>query len=585
LFKFFRSSANQRVVARLLRESFRQHSLQYAFAIAAMLVVAVTTGLSAWIMRDVTDEFVAATDLAAISWIAAGVASIFIVKGFATYFQGLLLSRAGNAIIAERQRRLYDRVLSHGIEFYQSYSSSDLITRLTQSAAAARNVVDLLVTSYVRDLFTLIALVVVMIVQQPAMSLVAGIFGPAAIFGVNRLLKKAKRIMEMEFLTIAQIVQVMQETVFGARVVKSYNLEDTMRTRMHRAIADVQKQANSIAMLESATSPIMETLAGLAIAAVIMVSGYLVVEHGQTPGSVMSFITALLLAYEPAKRLAKTRVQLEKGMIGVRMMYELSDRPLTMEEMPGAPPLAPGRGEIRLDRVTFSYRDGLPVIDGLDLVFPAGRMTALVGASGGGKSTVMNLIMRLYDPDSGRVLVDGQDIRQCTLHSLRQRIAYVSQDTFLFVGTVLHNIRLGRQDASEAEIVAAAKAANAHDFIMALPDGYQTILGENGTTLSGGQRQRLSIARAMLRDAQILLLDEATSALDAESEALFRDALDHLRAGRTTIVIAHRLSTVHQADNIIVMEAGRAIEQGSHAALLKVANGPYRRLYEHQLIP
>jgi ATP-binding cassette subfamily B protein len=299
----------------------------------------------------------------------------------------------------------------------------------------------------------------------------------------------------------------------------------------------------------------------------------------------MAFITALLLAYEPAKRLARTRVSLEAALVGVRMMFEIADRPLKLAEAPDARPLSAGPGEIRFENVGFSYRDGVPVFQDLDLIFPAGRMTALVGVSGSGKSTVMNLVMRLYDPDRGRVLVDGQDIRQATVHSLREKIAYVSQDTFLFDGTVMHNIRMGRQDASDQDVIAAARAANAHDFIMRMPCGYQTHIGENGLALSGGQRQRLSIARAMLRNAQILLLDEATSALDAESESLFRDALEHLKEGRTTIVIAHRLSTVAQADNIIVMADGQVAEQGPHADLVAMRAGGYRRLYDFQLLP
>ena len=585
MLKFFRSPANQRLIHRLLRESFRKHVGTYAIAIAAMLIVAAMTGLSAWIMRDITNEFVGSRDIDRIYLVAGGVAAIFIVKGLATYVQSLFLSRAGNSIIAERQKRIYDRILEHGIEFYHSFSSADLITRLTQSAQAARSVIDILVTSFVRDLFSLVALVIVMVVQQPLLSLVALVFGPVAIFAVRRLVKRAKRIIKAQMLSIGKIVQVMQETIFGVRVVKSYNLETAMRERMYVAVEDVERRANSIAALEAITSPIMETLAGVAIAGVILIAGYLVVEGGQTPGAIMSFITAMLLAYEPAKRLAKTRVTLETGMVGVRMMYEITDRPLGLSEAPGARPLATGAGEIRFNDVRFSYRPDETVLDGLDLTFPGGRMTALVGASGAGKSTVMNLIMRLYDPDSGRILFDGQDIRDATLESVRQKIAYVSQDTFLFSANVMDNLRMGRRDASDEEVIAAAKAANAHDFISALPEGYLSHVGENGVLLSGGQRQRLSIARAMLRNAQILLLDEATSALDAESEALFRDALEHLKVGRTTIVIAHRLSTVHQADNIVVMAAGKAIEQGTHRKLLEDPEGAYRKLYDYQLLP
>ena len=585
MLKFFRSSANQRLVGRLLRESFREHAASYGIAILAMLVMAGTTAASAWVMRDIANEFSGTKNIEKINLIAGAVAAIFITKGIATYVQALFLSRAGNAIIADRQRKIYDRMLEHGIEFYHSYSSADLIMRMTQSANAARNVVDTLVTSFIRDMFSLIGLVLVMVIQQPLLSLVAFIFGPVAFVAVNKLLKQTKRVMKKELASVSAIMRVMQETVFGARIVKSFNLESTMRNRMYTAVSDAQRRANSIAALQAITSPIMETLAGLAIASVILVSGYLIVQGGQTPGSIMAFITALLLAYEPAKRLARSRVSLEGGMVGVRLMYEISDRPLQIEEAPDAKPLSAGAGEIRFDDVSFSYRDGETVLNELDIVFPASKMTALVGVSGGGKSTVLNLIMRLYDPDKGRVLFDGEDIKHATLHSLREKIAYVSQDTFLFDGSVMHNIRMGRQDATDDEVIAAAKAANAHAFIKALPQGYDTPVGENGLLLSGGQRQRLSIARAMLRNSQILLLDEATSALDAESESLFRDALENLQEGRTTIAIAHRLSTVHRAHKIIVMEAGRVVEQGSHAELLALPQGTYKKLHEYQLLP
>ncbi|MCX7302958.1 MAG: ABC transporter ATP-binding protein, partial [Hyphomicrobiales bacterium] len=488
MLKFFRSSANQRLIARLLRESFRKHALTYGIAILSMIIVAATTGASAWVMKYIANEFSGEKNLDRIYLIAGAVAAIFIVKGLATFIQTYFLSRAGNAIIADRQRKIYDRVLEHGIEFYHSYSSADLIMRMTQSAQAARGVVDTLVTSFIRDLFSLIGLVLVMAIQQPMLSLVAFILGPVAIVSVNKLLKRTRSIMEKELLSVSAIMRVMQETVFGVRIVKSFNLEGAMRGRMYQAVEDVERRANSIATLEALTGPIMETLAGLAIAGVVLISGYLIVQGGHTPGSVMAFITALLLAYEPAKRLARSRVSLESGMVGVRLMYEIADRPLTIGETPDAKPLASGAGEIRFENVSFSYRDGEVVLNELDIVFPPGKMTALVGASGGGKSTVLNLIMRLYDPDKGRVLFDGEDIKHATLHSLREKIAYVSQDTFLFDGSVMHNIRMGRLSATDEEVIAAAKAANAHAFIKALPEGYETSVGENGVLLSGGQR-------------------------------------------------------------------------------------------------
>jgi len=581
--RFFRPTQNQLLIWRLIRESFRKYAFGYAIAIVAMLTMAAMTAASALIMKYITDEFVIGKDIVQVYKIAAAVAAIFIIKGIAAFIQGLYLSRVGNAIIAERQRTIYDRILAQGISFYHSIPSADLITRVTHNAQAARIVLDLVVTAYVRDLFTLLALIAVMVFQQPVLSLVAFVIGPIAIYGINLILRRVRKIMEAEFLSLAQIVHVMQETTIGVRIVKSFNLEQLMRSRMHKAVSDVERRANSIAALEAGTSPIMETLAGLAIAGVVLVSGYLVLQGGQTPGTIMSFITALLLAYEPAKRLARMRVSLEAGLVGVRMMFELADRPLTLTEQPDAVELTAGAGKVEFKEVSFSYNDGEPVLREIDIVFPPGKMTALVGPSGSGKSTVMNLIMRMYDPDSGTVAFDDQDIAHATLHSLRDRIAYVSQDTFLFSDTIMNNILLGRDGASKDDAIAAAKAANAHDFITALPQGYDTQVGENGAFLSGGQKQRLSIARAILRNANILLLDEATSALDAESEALFRDALAHLSEGRTTIAIAHRLSTVHQADNIVVMDKGKVAEQGRHADLIK-GSGLYRKLYEYQLM-
>jgi ATP-binding cassette subfamily B protein len=354
-----------------------------------------------------------------------------------------------------------------------------------------------------------------------------------------------------------------------------------MRRRMEKAVKDVEKLANRIATLESATSPIMETLGGFAIAGMIALGGILVLQQGQTPGELMSFITALLLAYEPAKRLARMRISIEAGMVGVHQMFDLLDRPVTLQERPDATALRPGPGSIRFKNVDFSYQDGHPILHKLNVHFRPGKKTALVGPSGGGKSTIVNLVMRLYDPNSGTVEIDGTDIREVTFASLRERIAYVGQDTFLFAGSVKYNIGLGKHGSSEDKIIAAAKAANAHEFIMKLPQGYDTDVGENGGNLSGGQKQRLTIARAMLRDSEILILDEPTSALDLESEALVRDALQRLTEGRTTIIIAHRLSTVAHADHIVVVENGRIVEEGPHDELL-YNSGLYRRLHDYQ---
>jgi ATP-binding cassette, subfamily B, bacterial MsbA len=298
----------------------------------------------------------------------------------------------------------------------------------------------------------------------------------------------------------------------------------------------------------------------------------------------MSFITALLLAYEPAKRLARMRIGLESGLVGVRMMFSLADYPIDLKEAENPVELPAGPGEIRFDNVSFAYKQGEPIFENLTLAFEAGKTTALVGPSGGGKSSIINLAMRLYDPDQGTVSIDGYDLKTLSFQSLRARMAYVGQDTFLFAGSIRHNISLGRENATEEEIIAAARAANAHDFIMKLPKGYDSDTGENGGNLSGGQKQRIAIARAMLRDANILILDEATSALDSESEVQIRDALARLTEGRTTVMIAHRLSSITAAHNVVVMENGKVVEQGPQSQLL-LQEGPFRRLYELQLLP
>ncbi len=580
----FVSRAHRGLLTRLISENFRGQATWYAIAIAAMIVVAAMTAASAWIMRDIVNETVVSRDIDRVFAVAGIVALIFAVKGVATYIQSVFLSKAGNNIIAQTQRRVFQHILKQGVAFHSKYSSSELLMRMTTNAQAVRTVIDLLVTSFVRDLFSLVGLIAVMVIQQPMLSLISAVVGPVAIYGVRRLTRKVRKIMEAEMVSMNMIIHNVQEAATGIRVVKAFGLEDYLNSEMDKHVGDVEKRANSVARLEAASSPIMETLSGFAIAAVVALSGLWVLEQGATPGELMSFVTALLLAYEPAKRLARMRVALEGGMVGVRMMYEILDHPIDLNEKNGAAELPSGEGEIRFNDVCFSYQQGQKIFDKLNLVFPAGKTTALVGPSGGGKSSIINMIMRLYDPESGSVTIDGADIKDVTFKSLRARMSFVGQDTFLFSDTVRANIGFGREGASEEEIIEAAKAANAHDFIMAMPNGYDSQVGVNGGNLSGGQRQRIAIARAMLRDSDILILDEATSALDSESEAAVRDAFATLAKGRTTIMIAHRLSTISTADNIVVMEAGDVVEQGPQAELLS-RDGAYRRLYELQLLP
>jgi ATP-binding cassette subfamily B protein len=385
--------------------------------------------------------------------------------------------------------------------------------------------------------------------------------------------------------SLAEIIKVIQETSTGIRIIKAFALEDRMAQRMAGAVRDVEKRSNAIARLEAITSPLMDTLSGFAIAAVVALSAVKIAGvEGTTPGQLMSFVTALLMAYEPAKRLSRMRITIEANMVGVRMMFGLLDQAETLVEAPDAQPIGPGPGRVEFRDVSFEYGAGRPIIQNLSITFEAGRTTALVGPSGGGKSTLLNLIMRLYDPGEGAVLIDGHDLRHVTFASLRDRISFVGQDTFLFSASVADNIRFGSPGASDDDVIAACRAANADEFIQSLPHGYHTQVGENGAFLSGGQKQRLAIARAILRNAPILLLDEATSALDSRSEALVQEALQHLTQGRTTIVIAHRLSTVLGADKICVIEGGRLVEEGSATALL-TRDGLFRSLHDQQFGP
>jgi ATP-binding cassette, subfamily B, bacterial MsbA len=369
--------------------------------------------------------------------------------------------------------------------------------------------------------------------------------------------------------------------VHGAVIVKAFNLNPYMSGRMNQAIAALEQRANKMNRLQARTGPLMETLGGISIGLVTLYSGWATIVGGHTPGDFMAFITAFLLAYEPAKRLARLHVNLEASMIGVQAIFGILDKAPDRTEVSAGPPLAFTSGTIEFRDVTFAYRPDTPVLNGLNFRIESDSKVALVGPSGGGKTTMLALIPRLYDVDSGAVTIDGQDLRDVTAESVRRHVALVSQDTFLFGGTVRENIRIGRLDASDAEVEAAGRDAHAHDFIAALSHGYDTSVGENGVQLSGGQRQRIAIARALLKGAPIILLDEATSALDSESERQVQLALDRLMEGRTIIAIAHRLSTILNADHILVIDAGRIVEEGTHRELL-AKGGLYESLYRHQ---
>ena len=572
------------LMKRLLSETGREFAPRYALVIGLGIVIAVSTGLNAWIIKDLINKVFFDRQAEMLFILTGIVVANGFVRGYSLYASSLTLGRIGNAIVARTQRRLFDHMLNLGIDFYARTPSSELITRMSHNANAARQVLDLIINSTSRDALSLVSLVAVMVLQSPLMSLVVLVVGPIAVYSINRLVRRVRGVARQQFTSQTMVISDMQDTAQGIRVVKAFNLEPAMRARMAASIESLRQRADKIVRITARSSPQMEVLGGLAIAIIVLWAGYQTIYQGVQPGALMSFIAAIALAYEPAKRLARTQIGLEAGLVGVRLMYELLDTKPSMALNEDGPDLQIANGEVVFSKVDFAYRGDAPLFRHFDFTAEGARTTALVGPSGSGKSTIISLIERFYDVNGGHLLIDGQDIATVKLASLRDKIALVGQDTYLFRATIRENIRFGRPEATDAEVEKAAREAMAHDFILATEDGYDTELGSQGGQLSGGQRQRIAIARAMLRDAPIVLLDEATSALDSESEHQVQVAFDRLMEGRTTIVIAHRLSTVLHADKICVLVDGKVMEQGRHDELL-AANRHYARLYRLQFEP
>jgi ATP-binding cassette subfamily B protein len=570
------------LIRRLLLSEALTHWRLYAIAFALMAVAASATALTAYLLGSVVNKTYVNKDLHAVVLIAVAAIGIFAMKGFATYWSTVTLSRIGNRIIAENQQRMFDKLLQENVGFFADHHSSEFIARLTTGAAAVSQVINLLIMAVGRDLLSLLGLCAVMVIQDPVMSIAGFITAPPAFLFLRKVTRRVRGIARMQFTGGTQIIETVQESLQGIRMVKAFGLEDEMRRRLAKSVGQVETESNKMARVANRASPLMEMLGGFAIALATIYGGYRVIATGAEPGQLVSFLAAFLLAYEPAKRLARLNIDLNSNLIGVRVLYEVIDSPIGEPNDDDKPPLKLTEAQVTFDHVEFAYHAETPVLRGMSFVAQRGRTTALVGPSGGGKSTVLNLILRFYDAETGKVLIDGQDISGVSRHSLRQEIAYVGQIVHLFRGTIRENIVLGKLGASDAEIVAAAKAAHAHDFIMSFPAGYDTPVGEHGLQLSGGQRQRISIARALVKNAPIILLDEATASLDSESERYIQEALAELCKGRTTIVIAHRLSTIVHADCILVVENGAVVESGRHDELLR-KGGRYASFYRLQL--
>ncbi len=572
------------MIRRLFADHGRQHLGAYLLAGLLMAVSAAATGLSAYLLKPVLDHMVETNGFRALELLSLAIAGLFLTRGLATYGYLVLLARTGNRIVARVQANLFDHLLGQNMAFFQDRHSSDFMTRLGVAATGIRDTLQILIMSAGRDALTLIGLVFVMFIQDAKMSVIALALMPIGAYGLSRLIKSVRKLARSSFDGTAQILEIMQEAIQGLRIVKSFDLEGVMQRRMRAAVGHVEKAANRMAASMAIASPLADFFGGLAIAAVIFYGGWRVSVAHAGAGSFFSFLAALLMAYEPAKRLARLHLEIQNGLVGAKLVYEILDRPAVEAEGAARPPLAMARGRISFANVSFCYRDREMVLDALDFVGEPDKTTAFVGPSGGGKSTILALIQRFYDPLSGQITIDGTDIRSVNISSLRRKIAFVSQDVFLFHASIASNIGLGRRAASDADIVAAARKANAHDFIMSFSAGYATPVGEHGLHLSAGQRQRIAIARAILKDAPILLLDEPTAALDPESEQAIQMAIDDLRRARTTIVVAHRLQTIIAADRIYMIEAGSAVEAGSHAELI-ARGGKYMSFFQTQFEP
>jgi len=573
-------ASSQALIRRLLRDYLARHRRGIALAVLCTLALAGLTALYPIVIQQGFDRFNRAD--ANLAWLLPLVIiGVTCAKALAQYGQAVAVQSIVLRVIEALQGDLFRALSRADLATVIRDAPARNATRFTVDAAAIREALTKSING-AADVLTVIGLVGSMVWLDWQMSLIAAGLYPMAVVPILRLGKRIRRasggMQERMGETAAQLT----ESFAAARVVRAYRLEAQEEARAGRAFARLRESLFAIARTRASLDPTLEALGGLAVAAVLGFVGWRVASGQGTIGEFTGFVAALLIAARPVRSLGSLNAALQEGLAGLSRVFAVMDTPRRVQDAPGAGPLPPGHGRIEFAAVGFRY-DATPdaALEGLSFVAEPGQTVALVGPSGAGKSTALALVPRLYDATAGAVRLDGADLRAVTLDSLRDAIAYVGQDAVMFDDTAFANIACGRPGATATEVEAAARAAAAHDFIAALPQGYQTPLGTGGGRLSGGQKQRVALARALLRDPRVLLLDEATSALDAENEALVQAALARLRQGRTTLVIAHRLATVREADRIVVMQDGRAVEQGNHAALM-AADGLYARLVRTQ---
>jgi len=558
----------------------KPHLMKFIWAMLCMVIVGATTSSLAFLVKPALDDIFMNKDAASLKWIPLAVIVIYLLKGGANYAQTVLMSHIGQRIITDLRNSLYNHIQSQPLSFFTKNPTGTLMSRITNDINLIQGAVSEAVTSILKDTFTLFGLLFVVFYRDWKLALIAMLVFPLTIYPIAEFGRRMRKITTSTQVTLGTLTSLLQETITGSRIVKAFGMEEHENKRFAKENERLFKLTMKSVVIRALSNPLMEFLGGIGIAVIVFYGGYQVINETSTPGTFFSFMTALLMLYEPVKRLTGVNNTVQQGLAGAERVLSILDTVPEIRDKEKAFDLQPISRGIGMESVTFSYENE-PVLKNINLEIKAGEMVAFVGMSGGGKTTLVNLIPRFYDLDSGCIRIDGHDIRDVTLRSLRGQIGIVTQQTILFNDTVKNNIAYGDITKGDEDIINAAKAANAHDFIIKLPDGYNTVIGEQGVKLSGGERQRISIARALLKNAPILILDEATSSLDTAAELEVQEALDKLMKDRTTLVIAHRLSTIRNADRIIVLVDGRIVEEGTHDSLME-KEGHYFKLHNLQ---
>ncbi len=564
---------------RLLRLA-KPYYIRLTFAMLCMVTAGALQSSLALLVKPILDDIFLGKNPQALKWMPLAVIGIFLLKGVCNYGQTILMSFIGLRIVADLRNRLYEQIQKQSLAFFTRHPTGILMSRITNDVISIQSASSEAVTSLIKDTVTLISLICVIFYTDWKLAIIAMIVFPLTIYPISQFGKRMRKVTTSTQITMGTLSSLLQETISGTRIVKAFCMEKYENKRFAAENDRLFKLNMKTVSINAISSPLMEFLGGIGIAAIIFYGGYNVVQGNSTPGTFFSFLTALLMLYEPVKRLTNVNNTIQQGIAGADRVFTIIDLVPDIGDKQNAISLPPIMRGIEIENVTFCY-ERTPVLRNINLSIRAGEVVAFVGMSGGGKTSLVNLIPRFYDVTNGRIRIDGHDIREVSLQSLRSQIAIVTQQTILFNDTVRNNIAYGDINRTENDIINAARAANAHNFIMKLPQGYDTNIGELGTKLSGGEKQRISIARALLKNAPILILDEATSSLDTEAEIEVQEALDNLMKGRTTLIIAHRLSTIRNADRIVALVHGRIVEEGNHEALL-AKKGEYFRLYNLQ---